>query len=288
MLDPTKRLVTIRHASALFRKTPGRAGSLITIATGSISDVVVIGDLHGHVDVLMRVLKLCALDANPRRHLIVQELAHDTRVNPDEGEIDRSHRLIDLVCALKCQYPERVHYLLGNHELSEFTGRSISKNGFALNGLFARGVEADAGERAPEFTEAYRELFSALPVAIRLPNRVLVCHTIPDGRDLEKLDLAALAGESWPEESLKRGGTVYALTWGRDSSPETADRFAELMEADLFVTGHQPCDEGFRKANHRQLILDGTEPNPTFCLFDASGPMTIDGLLAGCRTVAMG
>jgi len=289
MLDLTKRLATVRRASELFRKTPGRAGFLLSISPDAVSDVAVVGDLHGHVDVLVRVLKLCALDSNPRRHLIVQELAHDTRVNADEGDIDRSHRLIDLVCALKCQYPDRVHYLMGNHELSEYTGRSISKNGFALNGLFFRGIEADAGEQAPAFAAAYRELFCALPIAIRLPNRVLVCHTLPDGRDLglDRFDPAELMQEPWSEESLKRGGTIYAMTWGRDTSPETADRFASLMDADLFVTGHQPCELGFRQANHRQIILDGTEPNPSFCLFSAVMPMTIEGLLAGCRRVAV-
>ena len=70
---------------------------------------------------------------------------------------------------------------------------------------------------------------------------------------------------------MKRRGTIYALTWGRDTSPETADRFATMIDADFFVTGHQPCDEGFRQANHRQIIIDGTNPNPCYCLFPATG-----------------
>ncbi len=43
---------------------------------------------------------------------------------------------------------------------------------------------------------------------------------------------------------MKRRGTIYALTWGRDTAPETADRFAAMVDADFFVTGHQPCDAG--------------------------------------------
>ena len=286
MLDPNKVLATIQRAGELFRSTPGRAGSVITLAIDAVSDVLVVGDLHGHVDIFTQVLKRAALEANPKRHLVVQELAHDTRIDPDEGQIDRSHRLIDLACALKCQVPTRFHYLLGNHELSELTERSISKAGFALNGLFAQGVAADYGSRAPEFLAAYRALFAALPVAIRLPNRVLICHTVPDARDLDRLDLSVLGGETWPEDSLKRGGTVYALTWGRDCGPETVDRFAALVDADLFITGHQPCDEGFRQANHRQIILDGTDPAPAYCLLDARTPTTVENLLANCHTVA--
>ena len=71
-----------------------------------------------------------------------------------------------------------------------------------------------------------------------------------------------LAADEWPAEAMKRRGTIYALTWGRDTTPETADRFAAMVDADFFITGHQPCDEGFRQANHRQIIIDGTDPNP--------------------------
>ena len=84
--------------------------------------------------------------------------------------------------------------------------------------------------------------------------------------DLDSLDLDILKADTWPEAAMKRRGTVYALTWGRDTSPETADRFAAMIDADFFITGHQPCDEGFRQANHRQIIIDGTNPHPCYCL----------------------
>ena len=78
---------------------------------------------------------------------------------------------------------------------------------------------------------------------------------------------------------MKRRGTIYALTWGRDTMPETADRFAAMVDADFFITGHQPCDEGFRQANHRQIIIDGTKPYPAYCLFPADQPVTIESLV---------
>ena len=86
---------------------------------------------------------------------------------------------------------------------------------------------------------------------------------------------------------MKRHGTVYVMTWGRDTDPETVDRFAAMIDADWFVTGHQPCDDGFRQANHRQIIIDGTDPYPAYCLFPAETPVTVESLLAGVRTMAM-
>jgi hypothetical protein len=73
------------------------------------------------------------------------------------------------------------------------------------------------------------------------------------------------------------------MTWGRDTDPETLDRFARMVDADLFITGHQPCPEGFQRANHRQIIIDGTDPYPTYCLFNAQEPATLETLLEGVR-----
>jgi hypothetical protein len=287
MLDPHKVLTTIHKARNAFLSTPGRAGSVVTLDPERVDDVLVVGDLHGHVDVFAQVLRIAALGSNPKRHLVVQELVHDTRIDPDEGNLDRSHRLVDVVCALKCQYPERVHYLLGNHELSEITERSISKNGHALNRLFELGIEADYGHNARVVRVEYLALFRSLPLMVRLPNRVLLCHTIPDAADLERLDREVLAAPAWPEDAMKRGGTVYALTWGRDTRAETADRFAEMMEVDYFICGHHPCEEGFRSANGRVLIVDGTEPSPAYCLIPAIAPMTMEALVASTHLVPL-
>ena len=160
--------------------------------------------------------------------------------------------------------------ILGNHELSELTGRSIGKDGEGLNAKFRRGVDTAYGASRPAiFMSRTRPFSRALPLAIKTANRVYVCHTLPDASDLDTLDLELLKADSWPEEAMKRRGTIYALTWGRDTTPETADRFAAMVDADFFVTGHQPCDLGFRQANHRQIIIDGTNPYPCYCLFPA-------------------
>ena len=280
MPDPEKILTTVRRATALFRSTPGRTGGVITLDGASALEVMVVGDLHGNIPAFKRILTAAALGANPPRHLVLQELIHGPRMYPDDGG-DRSHQLVDLVCALKCQYADRVHLILGNHELSELTSRPIGKNGVPLNALFRQGIETAYRERARAVYAAYLDLFAALPLAVRTPNRVFLCHTIPDGCELDGLDMGVLALDHWPPEAMKRHGTVYALTWGRDTETETVDRFAGLVDADLFITGHQPCDEGFRLANVRQVIIDGTDPYPAYCLFPAIGPVTIQALL-GC------
>jgi hypothetical protein len=278
MPDPKKVLTTIRRATELMRATPGRSGGII--APERAEEIMVVGDLHGNIPAFRKVLTLAALDRNPGRHLVLQELIHG-KLEYGEDKGDRSHQLVDVVSALKCQYPDRVHLILGNHELSELTGRIIAKDGKTLNMMFRMGISTAYGASAGEIYEAYKGLFAALPLAIRTANRVFVCHTLPDESDLDALDLELLKADTWPEEAMKRHGTIYALTWGRDTEPEVADRFAAMVDADWFITGHQPCDEGFRQANHRQIIIDGTDPYPTYCLFPTNAPVTIDSLLKG-------
>jgi hypothetical protein len=284
MPDPEKVLATVRRATALFRATPGRSGGVISLDPETAADVMVVGDLHGNIPAFRKVLEVAALAQNPRRHLVLQELIHGPRMYPDDKG-DKSHQLVDLVCALKCQYPDRVHLILGNHELSELTGRSIGKNGVPLNALFRLGIGTAYGDKGDAVYSAYKNLFASLPLAVRTPNRVFLCHTIPDALELDGLDLGVLELDEWPPEAMKRHGTVYALTWGRDTADETVDRFARMVDADWFVTGHQPCDHGFRQANARQIIIDGTDPLPTYCLFPACEPVSIETLLEGVHVL---
>lgn len=277
MPDPTRVLSTIKRATALFRSTPGRQGGLVTLSD-SAEEVMVVGDLHGNIPAFRQFLIVADLAKNPSRHLVFQELVHGNKHYPDDKG-DKSHQLVDVVSALKCQFPERVHLILGNHELSELTGRPIAKAGVALNALFRQGINTAYGASADAIYEAYRTLFAALPLAVRTPNRVFLCHTIPDPFDLESFDPTIFEADHWPATAMARHGAVYAMTWGRNTDIENADRFAQLVDADYFITGHQPCEQGFRQANDRQIIIDGTEPYPAYCLFSTRDVLTIESLL---------
>lgn len=282
MADPAKVLATVRQAARIFREMPGRTGSQVLL--DDLDDVIVVGDLHGNIPALKKVLEYARLDQYKKRHLVLQELIHGPRMYADDGG-DRSHQLVDIVCALKCQYARRVHVILGNHELSEITGRAIAKNGAPLNALYHIGVKTAYGEMADEICDAYRDLFRTFPLAVRTPNRVMLVHTIPDGYWLDNFNPDILNATVWSDQDMARGGSVYGITWGRDVSAQTVDRFAQMMDTDWLITGHQPCDEGFSVANHRQIIIDGTDPYPTFLHFSATEPMSIEKLKSGVRVM---
>src|SRR4051812_36938826 len=128
MPDPDKLLNTLRKATTLVRATPGRRGRVVAVGG---AQVMVVGDLHGNIGNFQRVLKVADLQRQPGRHLVMQELIHGS-YRYDDGS-DKSHQAVDLWCALKCQFPDRVHYLPGNHEVAQWTNRLIAKGDLDLN-----------------------------------------------------------------------------------------------------------------------------------------------------------
>lgn len=277
MPNPERLLVTVRQAAAAFRNTPGRTGRLVRLADAA--EVVVCGDLHGSVENLRLLLKRADLAGHPRRHLVLQEVIHGPFHDPDGS--DKSHQLLDLTAALKCQFPRQVHFLLGNHELAQWQGQRIGKGDRDYNESFRAGVTAAYGTAADSVYSAYLNLFAAADLAVRTPNRVFVSHSLPSSRYLDAFDLAALEREDLRPEDVRFGGPVHALVWGRDASPANAEAFLRKVDADLLVTGHIPCDQGYAVPNERQIILDALGYPACYCLFPADRPLTQKELI-GC------
>ncbi len=270
MPDPDRLLTTLRRAIDAFRATPGRRGRLVALA--GAADVLAAGDLHGNLENFRRILLKADLAHNPRRHLVLQEVIHGPLRYPAGG--DRSHQLLDLIAALKCQHPRQVHFLVGNHELSQATGRSIAKDDVELNDLFILGVRTAYGGRADDVYAAYLRLIAAAPLAVRTPNRVFLSHSLPPASRLADFDPAVLERDESTEADCLPGGAVHSLVWGRDTRPENAAAFLQKVDADLLITGHVPCDRGFDAPNDRQLILDSLDDPAACCLFPADRPLT--------------
>jgi hypothetical protein len=268
MPDPAKLLPLLSRAAATFRSTPGRIGRVVLI---DAADVLVGGDLHGHLGNFQALMKKADLANHPRRHLVLQEVIHGPHRYPTGG--DKSHQLLDLVAALTCQFPGRVHFLPGNHELAQASGRTIQKGDDLLNAMFVAGIEAAYGERADEIYAAYLDLVAAAPLAVRTKNRVFVSHSLPSELRMTNFRYEDLLRETTAED-LEVHGPVYALVWGRDTRPANVAAFLRKVDADLLITGHIPLDTGFAAPNDRQLIVDSLGSPAGYVLFPADRPIT--------------
>jgi hypothetical protein len=281
MPDPARLKLTLRRAIQHFQETPGRSGRFIQLQ--DVDEVFIAGDLHGQIANFKEILTLADLKAHPRRHLVIQEVVHGPYRYTETGG-DQSHRMLDLIAALKCTFPSRVHMLVGNHELAQWTNRKILKGNEDVNELFRIGVDTAYGEDAAEIYQLYGEMVMVMPLAIRTPNRVFLSHTLPNADWLQNWNLDSIKQDEYPHEAIKYGGYIYAICWGRDVEADTVRRYLEIVDADLLISGHIPCS-GHLLPNPQQLILDCKARPAGCCLFSTLEPLTQAQLVQGVITL---
>jgi hypothetical protein len=243
-----------RQAADANRHTPGRVGNVVVISPASADDVLIAADLHGHRLNFRTLVQRADLAGHSRRHLILQEVCHGGPRYPPEGGC-MSHLLLEDVAELKTAYPDRVHFLLSNHELAELTDFPISKGGMMLNLQFRIGMQTMYGKAALQIREAFHAFLHSCPLAVRIGTEILVCHGSPD-RVAENGFDASVFDRPLTTADMQPGGPAFRLVWGRDFRASNADALARLVNAKLLVHGHEPCAEGYSTPNERQIILD--------------------------------
>lgn len=276
MPDPEKLRRVLDRAAQAFAETPGRTGRFTRLPAGV--EVLVVGDMHGHVDNFRKVLLTADLANHPRRHLVLQELIHGPFAYPMGG--DKSHQVLDMTAALKCQFPDRVHYLMGNHELAQWQHHAISRGDVDQNGLFVDGVREYYGDAALYLMPAYERMLASLDLALRTENRIFLSHTYPSIKHQIDWHLKDLETSEIGFDDVHLGGRVHSLVWDRDHRQATAEAFLQRVDADWVVTGHIPHEAGYALPNDRQIILDAKGPQAGMCLLPTDRALTREEFVA--------
>jgi len=265
-------LATFHEASQSNWQTPGRQGSLVVISPEMADDVMITGDLHGHRHNFNRILEIADLDNHARRHLILQEVCHGGPVYPGT-EACMSHTMLEDVAGLKAAYPDRVHFILSNHELAELTDYPIIKANILLNLLFRMGIQIMYGEASERVREALVSFLKSCPLAIRLPGQIFVSHTLPEAVDEQGFDTTIFQRDINASD-LKKSSSLFSLVWGRDFRPENAAAFAKLVDAEVLIHGHEPTQEGFSVPNDQQIILDCSGHKACYVILPTDEPLS--------------
>lgn len=247
-------IATFQRAAEANHHTPGRDGNLVTITREMADDVMITADLHGHRRNFNAIRKLADLERRPRRHLILQEVCHGGPAYSSNGGC-MSHAMLEDVAKLKVAFPDRVHFLLSNHELAELTDYPILKGKKMLNLLFRLGIQEMYGSASERVREAYNEFIRTCPLAVRLPGDIFICHTLPERCDARSFDRTVFFRPLGPADLIEQGD-AFDLVWGRDYRLENARAFARLVTAKVFINGHEPCPNGYNAPNDMQIILD--------------------------------
>ena len=247
-------IAVFNQATQANLQTPNRQGNVIVLTKDSADEVMITGDLHGHRRNFNLIKKLAALDKHPRRHLVVQEVCHGgPHYLQNNGCM--SHTILEDVAILKNKFPDRVHFILGNHELAELTDFPIQKNKQLLNLLFRLGLQQMYGPATEKIRAAYLPFVQSCPLAVRLPHGEFISHSIPENCDTQGFDTDVFNREISYTEYFEQAA-IFQLVWGRDYRRENAQAFADLVGARILINGHEPCFEGYSAPNSLQIIID--------------------------------
>ncbi|NLE37068.1 MAG: hypothetical protein GX621_03490 [Pirellulaceae bacterium] len=245
---------TYAKATEANLRTPGRQESIVVLTPELADEVMVTGDVHGNRRNFNLIRKIADLETHPRRHLILQEVCHGGQTYPQNGGC-MSHAMLEDVAKLKVQFPNQVHFILGNHELAELTEYPIQKNKQMLNLMFLLGLQHMYGPATEKVREAYLPFIESCPLAVRLPGGVFVSHSLPEKADSNKFDKTIFQRQPDSMEFFQRT-SIFDLVWGRDYRTENAQAFAKMVGAAVLINGHEPTREGFLAPNDTQVILD--------------------------------
>jgi hypothetical protein len=261
--DVENVVATFRRATEANRQMPGRQGSTIVLSPELADEVMITGDVHGHRANFDRIRQIAALDEFPHRHLVIQEICHGGSSYPGGGCM--SHTILEDAAELVAKHPQQVHFILGNHELAELADFPICKNNQLLNMSFRIGLRQRYGSASEEVRLALTRFLWSCPLAVRMPQGVLMTHSLPDRVDSQGFDTSVLRRDLRAGDGVE-GSDVFRLVWGRDYRRQNAQAFAELVEAKLLITGHEPCFKGFTAPNDLQIILDCCGDNGAYVI----------------------
>jgi hypothetical protein len=263
---------TYHQAASANRATEARCGNVIRLSPKLAEDVLITADLHGQRLNFRRLVRIAALDEHPKRHVILQEVLHGGPMYPGTQGC-MSHLLLEDVAKWKVEYPQQVHFLLSNHELSECTDFPIAKGGKILNVLLRFGMLEQYGDAVSSIRDAAMQFVGSCPLAVQLSNGIFVCHGSPNLVDEDGFDTSVFDRPLTPDD-LRSGGAVFRLVWGRDFRAENAAAFAALVGAKLLIHGHEPCADGYAAPNPQQIILDCCSQNACFLLLSLDETLT--------------
>lgn len=242
-----------QQAASANRASPLRTGNVVHLPDDA--EAIIAGDLHGHGQNLLRIQALAGdLAANPRRHVVLQELIHQIPCQEGALPADGSHHVLARVVRWQLQHPGRIHVILGNHELAQMTGQDILKWGASICRSFTDAVARHYGDQARDVLAAIYDYFGSLPLALQTAGGLAVVHSLPADRHMRDFDATVFARAIEPGD-LKRSGAVYQLLWGRGFTRHAIDCIKKALGCGTLVLGHQPQPTGVCVVDYDALII---------------------------------
>jgi hypothetical protein len=253
------------------------------IVPPNIGDMVVAGDIHGHRRNFERIVTYAALDKNPDRHLVLQEIIHGGPEDKQGGCL--SFELLADAAKLKIDYPDRVHFILANHDTAFINNSDVMKGGKEMNAAMRAAMQRRFGSQTKDVESAIERFLFSQTLAVRCPNRIWISHSLPSDRMIEKFDFS-IFHRKLKISDIVRPNSAYLLTWGRKQSSKTLEFLVQQLDVDLFVLGHQIQETGWMSNNKNLIIIDSQHNHGHLLHIDLCSQYTIEKLASSLVPLA--
>ncbi len=250
-------------------------------------NVVVVGNLHGRVNILKQIVEKSRLIKNFSRgtcFICTGDFVHAL------NERDYSIETIEYLSFLKERFPNRVFILLGNHEWSHVANVPIHSNGDNLNAKFMGLLEGEFGLKAGMKLREYASFFRTLPLAVRI-GRMLISHAAPDMSIMDSSEFNSFD----PLRIKSINDKFYPMLWacpkelltdkGKEHTAydeDDVELFLGRMEAGISVVSNENVNKFYQIG--KQLIVNSM--NGAYLELDMSRDYrTVKDLESAKRTV---
>lgn len=239
----------------------------------TLSNIYLIGDLHGNLFDVFRILKSTNFlsSTNQTNLLFLGDIV-------DRGEF--SLETILFILLLKLIYPKKVYIIRGNHEFDFI----CSEGGFKDDVIKSYDLET---------YNCFLQVFSYLPLAALINQQVFSVHggigpTFTDINQIRQIkrplndyiDNDVLISMLWsdPEETIQEFIESYRGT-GYIFGVDAFHRFIQKNNIKLFVRGHECIDQGFQFLFGERLITVFSASKYGGCAHNSAGIIQLtDGL----------
>ncbi|MEA5557623.1 hypothetical protein [Nodularia spumigena] len=287
--DPDLVIRLFKEGTDASRDARCRVGSIDRIEPPGT--LIATGDLHDNPVHMGRVVEAAGMGLHPTpnqhaHHLTLHELIHSDRLM---NGMDMSYRALARAAALKAAYPERVHLLLANHELSQIVGAGIIKDGIRVVEAFDAGVEFAFHERAEEVEQAIDDFVRAMPLALRCvtPRFDILCaHSLPGIGMMQRFDPAVLSRDLTPADYEPRVGSAHLMVWGRGYDAEQLEDLVERWGVNMFILGHEKAENGAKLVPPNAIILNSDHDRGVYLPIDLSDPPSVSEAMMGVIPLA--
>ena len=267
-----KTIDTYRAATEVNLTHAARVGNIVVLTPELADEVMITGDLHGHRRNFNLIRRLAALDDQPAPPPRLQEVCHGGPTYPQR----RLHVAHDARGrgAAEGRVSERVHFILGNHELAELTDYPIQKNRQMLNLLFRLGMQQMYGPATEKVREAYLPIHPTVaPWQCGCPAACWSAIAFPERADTRPFDRTVFTRELEPVEYLREAAGVQPGVGARLPAGKR-QAFAEQVGAEVIVNGHEPCQQGYGTPNSTQVILDSCNDRASYVMLGITEKLT--------------